>query len=300
MPPRRDRSPVTAAGSSAPRPCSSRSTSVRTGPGSSSAGAWCRATPTDPTCGLVPTVGGRPRRLTIGTVRDTVPRISPDGTTVAFVRAPAPQPGGEGKADRAEAWIVPLAGGRARRIARLKDDVEAVSWSPDGRSLAFLAAAGERQVRGRPATTRRGAGRTPHHPNRLARRRQRPLGTARAPVGDRNRARRRPASAHRRATSTSPIRHGHRTGDGSPLTPTVSPTGTSTTDIGSFGPGGRRPGDRAGQPERRRPRAVVLAGREVAGLPGHDVEDPTVARPGPHLARHRERWAAALPDARPR
>ncbi len=91
------------------------------------------------------TVGGRPRRLTTGTVRDTGPKVSPDGTTVAFVRAPAPQPGAEGKADRAEAWIVPLAGGRARRVARLKDDVEAVSWSPDGRSLALPAAAGERR-----------------------------------------------------------------------------------------------------------------------------------------------------------
>ncbi len=35
-------------------------------------------------------------------------------------------------------WIVPAAGGRARRISGLFDDIRQPVWSPDGRRIAFF------------------------------------------------------------------------------------------------------------------------------------------------------------------
>jgi dipeptidyl aminopeptidase/acylaminoacyl peptidase len=99
---------------------------------------------------VVSAEGGRPRRLTGGAVRDTGARVSPDGQWVAFVRAPAVQPGAKGDST-AQAYLVPLAGGQPRRVTRLEHGVDAVLWRPDGTGLALLGAAGEpRFVVGRP------------------------------------------------------------------------------------------------------------------------------------------------------
>jgi dipeptidyl aminopeptidase/acylaminoacyl peptidase len=99
---------------------------------------------------VVPGRGGRPRQLTRGAVRDTGPQVSPDGRWVAFVRALSRQPGAKG-GTTAQAWVMPLAGGRARKVTRLKHGVDAVLWSPDGGRLALLGAGGEpRFVVGRP------------------------------------------------------------------------------------------------------------------------------------------------------
>jgi dipeptidyl aminopeptidase/acylaminoacyl peptidase len=99
---------------------------------------------------VVPGDGGRARQLTRGAVRDTGAQVSPDGLWVAFVRGPSRQPGAKGDST-GQAWVIPLAGGRARRVTRLKHGAEAVSWSPDGTRLAVLGAAGEpRFVVGRP------------------------------------------------------------------------------------------------------------------------------------------------------
>ncbi len=81
--------------------------------------------------------GARARRLTSGAVRDTAPAISPDGTQVAFARAPV---GAE--AAEAQIWIMPLEGGKPWQLTRLRHGASSASWSPDGRRLAFLAAAG--------------------------------------------------------------------------------------------------------------------------------------------------------------
>jgi len=93
----------------------------------------------------VPWEGGRPRRLTSGAVRDSVPSIGPDGS-VAFVRSPAdvPKPAARAPAPAQEAqiWTVPLAGGDSRQVTRLPHGGGSPRWSPDGGSLAFLAEAG--------------------------------------------------------------------------------------------------------------------------------------------------------------
>ena len=78
----------------------------------------------------------RPRQLTRGVVRDTWPRISPDGRTVAFVRTDPAD-------DDAPAALATLDLRRPDRIrlARPGDHgaVTEVAWSPDGRRLAYTA-----------------------------------------------------------------------------------------------------------------------------------------------------------------
>ena len=83
----------------------------------------------------VPTVGGRPERLTSTKAVDGAPRISPDGSSVLFVSdregSKKPQP-----------WVLPMGGGEARRLSELKDGVSSGAWSPDGRTIALTAASG--------------------------------------------------------------------------------------------------------------------------------------------------------------
>ena len=89
---------------------------------------------------LVP-LGGRaiatPRRLTTGRVRDSRPRISPDGRRVAFRRRLPEDP-----ESHSSLRVLDLDGGRARAVSRRHHDVEEVAWSPDGSRLAFTAEVG--------------------------------------------------------------------------------------------------------------------------------------------------------------
>jgi dipeptidyl aminopeptidase/acylaminoacyl peptidase len=100
---------------------------------------------------LVPLAGrGAPVQLTSGPVRDTGPRLSPDGSAVAFRRSAAPAPGRKrrGTAEDPQDEVARL------RILALKPDgaatghpwavraprdrsVGEVAWSPDGSRLAL-------------------------------------------------------------------------------------------------------------------------------------------------------------------
>ena len=100
---------------------------------------------------LVPLGGrGTPIQLTDGPVRDTGPRIAPDGSAVAFRRSPAPVPGRrrrgttEDRQDQvARLRILPLARDGTPAAApwavRSPRDrsIGEVAWSPDGRRLAI-------------------------------------------------------------------------------------------------------------------------------------------------------------------
>ena len=73
--------------------------------------------------------GGEPARFTSGE-KDSAPRVSPDGTHLAFV-------GDRGAGKRV--YVVALAGGEARAIGEAYDAIAYLVWSPDSRELAFVA-----------------------------------------------------------------------------------------------------------------------------------------------------------------
>ena len=100
---------------------------------------------------LVPLAGrGSPIQLTSGPVRDTGPRIAPDGSAVAFRRSPAPVPGRrrrgttEDRQDQVGRLRVlplteagtPAGAAWAVRTPRARSAGE-VAWSPDGGRLAL-------------------------------------------------------------------------------------------------------------------------------------------------------------------
>jgi dipeptidyl aminopeptidase/acylaminoacyl peptidase len=73
---------------------------------------------------------GRSAPFTSGR-NDRLPRISPDGSTLAFVRDVDEKP---------RLHLIAAAGGEARAIGAAYDKITALSWSPDGTQLAFVAA----------------------------------------------------------------------------------------------------------------------------------------------------------------
>jgi dipeptidyl aminopeptidase/acylaminoacyl peptidase len=83
---------------------------------------------------LVATSGaGTPRRLTAGP-RDSGPRWSPDGRTLAFLRA--------SERDPAQIYLLPMgAGGEARQLTDVPRGASPAVWSPDGRTIAFSSTA---------------------------------------------------------------------------------------------------------------------------------------------------------------
>jgi dipeptidyl aminopeptidase/acylaminoacyl peptidase len=72
--------------------------------------------------------GAAPRRLTAGP-RDTSPRWSPDGRTLAFLRAEEKGP--------AQVHLLPMTGGEARRLTDLPKGAGAPVWAPSGKAIAF-------------------------------------------------------------------------------------------------------------------------------------------------------------------
>ena len=78
---------------------------------------------------IVPAAGGTPRQITAGP-RDTSPRWSPDGGTLAFTRA--------GEKDPAQIYLLNMQGGEPRPLTDLGKGASNPVWSPDGRTLAFL------------------------------------------------------------------------------------------------------------------------------------------------------------------
>lgn len=73
---------------------------------------------------------GTPRRLTRG-VADSSPRLSSDGSRVAFVR-------GDGKG-RPQIFVIPSAGGEPVQATDAPLGVDGFAWAPDGRSFAYVA-----------------------------------------------------------------------------------------------------------------------------------------------------------------
>ncbi len=84
---------------------------------------------------VVASTGGEPRRLgeTVRILNTPVPaprlRWSPDGSALGVLALAGARP---------QAFAVPLDGGAARQLTDASEGVFAFSWSPDGRSLAYL------------------------------------------------------------------------------------------------------------------------------------------------------------------
>jgi len=77
--------------------------------------------------------GAPPRQLTNGP-HDSQPRWSPDGKSLAFIRALEK----DGKPEPAQLYLLPLAGGEAMQISSLAKGVSSPYWSPDNATIAVL------------------------------------------------------------------------------------------------------------------------------------------------------------------
>ncbi|WP_283134277.1 S9 family peptidase [Rhizohabitans arisaemae] len=77
--------------------------------------------------------GAKPRRLT-GGPSDSAPRWSPDGRTLAFLRAAGGPP---------QIWLLPMDGGEPRALTEAPLGAGAPVWSPDGTALAYSGPCGD-------------------------------------------------------------------------------------------------------------------------------------------------------------
>lgn len=78
---------------------------------------------------MVPASGGTPRQVTAGP-RDSAPRWSPDGQTLAFTRT--------GEKDPPQIYLLDMRGGEPRALTSLAKGATNPVWSPDGHTVAFL------------------------------------------------------------------------------------------------------------------------------------------------------------------
>jgi tricorn protease len=72
--------------------------------------------------------GTRPVRLTAHVSRNTFPRLSPDGKSVAFT---------SNRMGNDDVWVIPAAGGEARQLTFHSTADTVLYWTPDGKRIIF-------------------------------------------------------------------------------------------------------------------------------------------------------------------
>jgi len=96
---------------------------------------------TDLYLATIPAAGaslGEAIRLTRSSKGDHVPRWSPAGDRIAFISARDPEKKSDEKGS--QVWLIRPDGGEAWQAGVVKGDADRIAWSPDGTTLAVLAA----------------------------------------------------------------------------------------------------------------------------------------------------------------
>jgi dipeptidyl aminopeptidase/acylaminoacyl peptidase len=84
---------------------------------------------------IVDTAGGTPRRFTAGPRRDTMPRWSPDGTSLAFLSEREPK-------RKTQLYVMPADGGEPMCLTTFQNGVMSFAWAPDSARLVCVARLG--------------------------------------------------------------------------------------------------------------------------------------------------------------
>ncbi|MEQ8423373.1 MAG: hypothetical protein RIA63_01595, partial [Cyclobacteriaceae bacterium] len=87
------------------------------------------------------TTSGEPIQLTFGDRNDGQPTWSPDNRNIAFVRRDG---------DASQVWILPLNGGEAYPLTKVKSGASQPNWSPDGKTILFTSSIPAHDINGTP------------------------------------------------------------------------------------------------------------------------------------------------------
>jgi len=86
---------------------------------------------------VVPIGGGPPTPITADDSRDTTPKWSPDGRSIAFLSNRSGKRRGWKRAPL-QLWVMSADGGEGRQLTAFRVGVSEFAWSPDGRTIAFI------------------------------------------------------------------------------------------------------------------------------------------------------------------
>jgi Tol biopolymer transport system component len=83
------------------------------------------------------------KQVTFGHGDDREPRISPDGKTIVFTSDRAFKTGADGSSQGSyDIWTMPVAGGEPTQLTKSDADEFGPTWSPDGKTIAFVSGVG--------------------------------------------------------------------------------------------------------------------------------------------------------------